>query len=250
MFRLIVNADDYGYSRGVNHGIVDAYRYGIVSSATMLTNMPGFEHGAELAKSNPGLGLGVHLNATLGTPQTVCPTLQDTEGRFRSVSAYREDLEIPIDPDELYREWRSQIDRFHEAGLKATHLDSHHHIHAHPSFLVVAQQLAIETGLPLRRPVFEGVDSTEALSGDTRLFSDCFFSDFHTTNVNEVFFSDLRERFLDAGLGEGETIEIMCHPAYLDSFLAENSSYARERIQELEVLVQVQLPNDLVLVSR
>ena len=66
--KLIINADDFGYSNGVNYGIIDAFKNGILTSTTCLTNMPGFNHAIQLAKENPNLGIGIHLTLTCGKP--------------------------------------------------------------------------------------------------------------------------------------------------------------------------------------
>ena len=66
--RLIINADDFGYSKGVNYGIIDAYKNGIVRSTTIMAGMPGFDHAVELAKENKELGVGVHLTLTSYKP--------------------------------------------------------------------------------------------------------------------------------------------------------------------------------------
>ena len=68
MAKIIVNADDFGYSEGVNHGIISAHKNGIVTSCTVMANMPGFEHGMELIKENPTLKCGVHMTLTCYKP--------------------------------------------------------------------------------------------------------------------------------------------------------------------------------------
>ena len=73
--RLIVNADDYGLSRGVNTGIIEAAETGVVTSASMMVNLPGFNDAAARAGSRPSLSLGLHLNLTTGKPLTLAPSL-------------------------------------------------------------------------------------------------------------------------------------------------------------------------------
>ena len=68
--KLIINADDFGYTRGNTEGILEGYRKGIVRSTTALCNMPWLEYGRDLAKDFPGLGIGVHLTLTLGRSLT------------------------------------------------------------------------------------------------------------------------------------------------------------------------------------
>ncbi len=68
MRRAIINADDFGLCRGVNEGIIKAHREGVLTSATLMANMPGFDHAVGLAKDNPGLGVGIHLNMVVAFP--------------------------------------------------------------------------------------------------------------------------------------------------------------------------------------
>ena len=73
--KLIVNADDYGMTKGVNLGIIEAHKNGIVTSTTLMVTMPEVEHGLALSKDYPNLGIGLHLNCTLGKPLTDCKSL-------------------------------------------------------------------------------------------------------------------------------------------------------------------------------
>ena len=96
MSLVIINADDFGYSQGINLGIIEAHKNGILSSTTMMANMPGFEHGVELAKNNPKLGIGVHLNLTCGKPLLDnVPSLTDYK-EFRNLSYYEKETEHSI----------------------------------------------------------------------------------------------------------------------------------------------------------
>ena len=132
---LIVNADDFGLTAGVSRGILEAHRHGIVTSTTLLVNReipPSLIE--ELAASD--LGVGVHLNLTLGSPVASAnrvPSLVDAEGRFirdaREASARAK-------VDEARIELGTQIDAFRTImGRFPTHLDSHHHVGRHSPIL-------------------------------------------------------------------------------------------------------------------
>src|SRR5438874_7595839 len=85
MRNLIVNADDLGWTEGVNRGIAEAHRNGIVTSTSLLANGVAFASGVELARSTPGLGVGVHLNLSDGeptAPRELVATLLNDEGEF------------------------------------------------------------------------------------------------------------------------------------------------------------------------
>jgi hopanoid biosynthesis associated protein HpnK len=152
MKKIIINADDFGLSAGVNEGIVRAHREGVLSSATLMANMPGFAEAVALAKENPELGVGVHLNLLRGLPLSdpakIAPLLgpdgrflispKKLLGRILSGKAGRVVLE---------REMRAQIEKVLRAGLKPSHLDSEKHMHAFPPVFRVAIDLAVEYGI-------------------------------------------------------------------------------------------------------
>ena len=112
MKKLIINADDFGYSRAVTYGILDSYKTGILTSTTMMMNTEATEHAAETAKENPELGVGVHLVLTFGKPLlNTHKTIVDEGGNFRKLSIY-ENGNFEIDLEEVYKEWRAQIEKF------------------------------------------------------------------------------------------------------------------------------------------
>jgi predicted glycoside hydrolase/deacetylase ChbG (UPF0249 family) len=142
---LIVNADDFGMCEGVNRGILEAHRDGIVTSTTVMANMPAAGPGLATARERaPELGLGLHVNLTYGRPVLPAervPTLVDSEGRFLDTAVgvgvpgrwTRRDLEAEI---------RAQLDRFAElAGRPPDHIDAH--------------QLVSTLSLPVRDVVLE-----------------------------------------------------------------------------------------------
>ncbi|NHM32906.1 chitin disaccharide deacetylase [Neobacillus terrae] len=235
MIKLIVNADDFGLCHGVNHGIIDSHLYGIVNSTTMMMNMPGTDHAISLAKNNPSLSVGIHLVLTAGKPllQDV-PSLVDEKGNFHS-QAYLNDY-IDISLEELEREWTAQIEKFLKSGLTPTHFDSHHHVHTLEKLLPVVQKLSNKYNLPAR------VDGEKALEG-VKPFTDISLSEFYGEGVHSDFFKSLAEKVED-----GKTVEVMTHPAYLDKILLGCSSYARPRLEELEILTTVKLPESVSLV--
>jgi len=147
--RLIVNADDFGACASVNRGVLEAHRHGIVTSATILANTPGFEEAAALARQAPELGVGVHLNLTWGravSPPARVPTLVRPDGTFAhapsalAVALLRRRIAL----QEVEREWRAQIARARDAGIAPTHLDAHKHVHLLPPLLRVGMSLARE----------------------------------------------------------------------------------------------------------
>jgi predicted glycoside hydrolase/deacetylase ChbG (UPF0249 family) len=235
LIKLIVNADDFGYSRGINYGIIDAHNNGIVNSATMMMNMPGVSHAVKLAKVNPNLQVGVHLVLTCGKPLlTDVPSLVNDNGSFKRISELKDQPMLSL--DELAREWSAQIEKFLETGLTPTHFDSHHHVHTIPEFLPVVQMLAKKYELSARR-------ISEAAVEDVPAFTDVFLHDFYGEGADRSYFENLATR-----VQAGQTVEVMCHPGYLDHEILSGSSYAKDRVKETELLTSIKLPSGMELV--
>src|SRR6266478_7944135 len=122
---LIVNADDFGLSPGINAGIIEGFEKGIVTSASIMVNAPAFEQAVKLAHAHEGLGIGVHLNVLRGKavlPPAEIPSLVDPAGRFlrTPISLVCGLLRKRVDLDHLSGEFLSQIKRALEAGLRLT----------------------------------------------------------------------------------------------------------------------------------
>ncbi|WP_173918360.1 chitin disaccharide deacetylase [Halobacillus sp. Marseille-Q1614] len=225
MKKLIINADDFGYSRGVNFGIIDAYQLGVLTSTTFMANMPGRDHAAELAKDYPGLGVGVHLVLTCGRPLLDSHrTIVDSKGDFRNLSFYKG--AFTVDYDEVYDEWKAQIEKFLSYGLKPTHLDSHHHINSFGQVPEVFMSLAEEYSLPVRNNMEPEI--TKELCDKQIKTTDSF------AYLIETALKD--NSALDELFAEAETVEVMAHPAYLDKKLLSTSSFTYPRVDEVEFL--------------
>ncbi|MGE3908475.1 MAG: carbohydrate deacetylase [Chloroflexota bacterium] len=146
--QLIVNADDFGISRGVNRGIVESHRNGIVTSASLMANLPSAEDALTRAAICPNLGLGLHLTLTAGAPlcppETV-PSLVDSNGVFLVLGKLLGRLSAGrVATDDLRRELGAQLEWALKRGMRPDHLDSHHHVHIHPRVSAVVIGLARE----------------------------------------------------------------------------------------------------------
>ncbi len=213
--KLVINGDDLGYTRANTAGIFQGYEEGILRSTTALTNSKYFEEAMkEAEEKHPGLGVGVHMTLTLGKPLTDCPSLTNPEtGEF--YPGRKTVWEKNPDYDEIYAEWKAQIERYIAVtGHMPTHLDSHHSVHdATEQAKEVSMRLAKEYGLQLRR------------YGDYK-----FVTGFYgPTATKENLIAILEEH-------KDEDIEIMCHPGWCDLELYRMSSYSTGRLQELAVL--------------
>ena len=254
---LVVNADDFGRSRGVSAGIVEAHLHGLVSTTTALMNLPGSGPDvAQAAREVPSLGLGVHLNLTLGrplSPPASVSTLISPAGTFwppEALAARRPDVDL----DQVKREWHAQVEAFLARGAALDHLDSHHHAAVFaPDWWKIALDLAAEFGCGVRPPAPVDVQddilfsrfpetarrfATSEAGGMISLrgiqTADRLVTRFYGPAVD---LSTLLSIIQDLPHG---TTELMCHPGRLDFALASESGYAREREAELAVLTSAQ----------
>ena len=241
MKHLILNADDFGYSYGVNYGIIESHLRGVLTSTTLMAGMPGFDHAVSLAKAHPSLGVGVHLTLTCGRPVlTDHKTLTEPNGDFHS-QAYYHNEEQPLDKDEVYREWKAQFEMVLAAGIEPTHLDSHHHVHTFRGLEDVFVRLAREYDLPVRNSRRDCTDNhVQGVPCPNYLvdFIEGSGAHFHTplTEYAPAIESNMHRILLEA-FKTLDCVEIMCHPAYLDTAVMLHSSFNLHRMCEVDLLI-------------
>ena len=142
---LIVNADDFGLSKGQNYGIIEACRNGIVTSTTALVNGQAIDHAVQLSRDEPSLAIGMHFVLTMGKPLTAMPGLTRDGVLGKWIWQLAEEDALPL--EEITQELVSQYLRFIELfGRKPTHLDSHHHVHMFPQIFPIVARFAAEAG--------------------------------------------------------------------------------------------------------
>jgi hopanoid biosynthesis associated protein HpnK len=166
---LILNADDFGLTRGVNEGIIRAHREGVLTSATLMATGPAFEDAVERAKATPTLGVGCHLVLTGGmaiAPQEKIPSLADSEGCLpKSLTNFVVRLSSGrIRTREIEIELRAQIEKIRSAGIEPTHCDTHKHTHVHPVVMKVLARVATEMNVRRVRHPAEGLGDSWASS--------------------------------------------------------------------------------------
>lgn len=155
--QLIINADDFGMSEGVVDSILSLASRGVVTSTTLMATAPAFDYAIKSLNRSGLIGrlsVGIHLDATTGKPileaETI-PSLIGSDGLF--IQRIERDSTRSIVPEELYREFKAQIERTITSGLRPTHLDNHHNwIYFDSRLFEVLVQLAGEYGLPIRFP--------------------------------------------------------------------------------------------------
>jgi predicted glycoside hydrolase/deacetylase ChbG (UPF0249 family) len=221
---LIVNADDFGLTGGVSRGILEARRAGIVTSTTVIVNRSIAPALIEELRAS-GLGVGLHLNLTLGRPVSSpgrVPSLVDADGSF-----LRDPREVAARAhvDEARIELGTQIDVFRRlVGRFPTHLDSHHHVGAMAPIL----DLVLDFAAAIKVPVRSQDDRVRTAARRRRLRTPDHFIGGAGA---EAYWTAERALHHLASLGAGVT-EAMTHPGYYDEDLAY-SRYGRQRDVEL-----------------
>jgi hopanoid biosynthesis associated protein HpnK len=173
MKKLIVNADDFGFTAGVNEGIARAFQKGIVTSASIMAAGPAFDDAVERARSNPHLSVGCHLmilGAAPVSPPRQVPSLIDSDGRMpRNISRLMAKLlGGSLQIGDIEREFRAQVDRVVAARIMPTHLDTHKHTHGHPSVMAALSRVARDFRIPSVRNPFESLHYPRSVGAAAR----------------------------------------------------------------------------------
>jgi chitin disaccharide deacetylase len=247
--RLIVNADDFGMTAGVNRGIIESHVDGVVSAATLMANGPRFDEAVALARSTPNLSIGCHVVLVDGKPVSP-PDTVDTllairsaqpDQFYSSLSAFAARAMLGgFDRDQLVAEVTAQIRKIQATGLHVTHLDSHKHAHVFPEILTAMLRAARICGVrAIRNPIvpnlpaklFKGKRELWKRYGQVRMLHTFSKQFLHRTKraglltpdgvigvieTGSVESSLLRQTL--ASLPDG-TWELVCHPGYNDADL-------------------------------
>ncbi len=275
MKNLIVNADDLGWTEGVNQGIADAFRNGVVTSASMLANGAAFEGGLEVARCAPGLGLGVHLNLSDGAPiadREAVTSLLNDRGEFAGgpESLFLKQVRRGLVLNEVEIEWDAQIQRVRDAGIEPTHLDGHKHVHMLPGLFEIALGLAKQHSIGAIRIALEESSLRTALASGEEQRSGVVMKQGVQARGLKLLARDVRGQAERAGIATagyfcgiaqtGEltlegvkkflmslpegTTELMCHPGYADAALRKTATRLQDsRQKELEILTDTRIRN-------
>jgi predicted glycoside hydrolase/deacetylase ChbG (UPF0249 family) len=271
--RLIVNADDFGMTAGINRGIAEAQQHGIVTSATLMANSRAFEEAAAMARSLAGNGshfsVGCHVVLLDGEPllpaERVGSLLQPganngSHFRFKLSDFVLASFRGKLRPDEIEAEAGAQMERLQAAGVEPSHFDTHKHAHMFPAVLRPLLRAARARNVPAVRNPFGQVWPLPL--GDV-LRCHQLWKRFAQLNTLRSFAAKFREEVKAHGLRTTDgslavlvtgildlklfskivdnipegTWEFVCHPGYNDAELATVRTRLRKsRTQELELL--------------
>jgi chitin disaccharide deacetylase len=246
--KLVVNADDFGFTRDVNQGIVEAHRNGILTATTIMSDGAAFDDAVRLARENPTLDIGVHL-VLVGQPPYPM-----TVARLMSA--------LMLGRIRIYDELSAQVRRVLDAGLKPSHLDTHKHTHLLPPVLDAVARISEEFKIRWVRRPFDFPLQPGGVSWEKRAVSQAFgvvrgrfervlarhgcrstdhFAGFQITGKFGA--SDVAE--LIRLLPQGST-EFMCHPGVCTEELrAARTRLKESREQELRALTASQVRDAL-----
>jgi chitin disaccharide deacetylase len=225
---LIVNADDFNLSGGVCRGIIEAIDAGVITSTTVLVTEAQREELARLKKYTQ-VSIGVHINLTCGLPVSAPTKIKPLCGRNGKLLKRSREFWDRCDPGSIETEIRAQIERFTKwCGRRPSHLDSHHHVHAHPRIFRVMKKVARGCALALRKKNLDRASCRSSAIKQTE-FALYRFDPQMPWNIQSLH--DVLCR-----LRPGIT-ELIVHPGRCDSVLKEKSSFNVGRECELEALL-------------
>jgi hopanoid biosynthesis associated protein HpnK len=271
---LIVNADDLGWTAGVNRGVAETHRNGIVTSASLLANGAAFVEAVDLARKTRGLGVGVHLNLSDGPPvatREAVPSLVNDSGEFEGGpdGLLLKIATRALSMREVETEWEAQISTVRAAGIEPTHLDGHKHVHMLPGLFDIALRLAKRHGIGAIRVSHEASNLRAALSTGALRAAVVLKQGVQARGL-KLLARDAREQANRAGVSTADyfcgiaqtgeltkegvarllrslpegTTELMCHPGYADEALRKTATRLQgSREKEVEILTDTAIRN-------
>ncbi|HEU6447697.1 MAG TPA: hopanoid biosynthesis-associated protein HpnK [Verrucomicrobiae bacterium] len=201
--RLIVNADDFGLSQSVNEAVVRAHRDGILTTASLMVNEPGFEEAVKRAKENPRLGVGLHLTLLHGhsaLPPEQVPGLVDSRGEFSDSPVgvgvnyfFKRSLR-----GQLRAEIHAQFEKFHSSGLPLDHVNGHLHLHLHPVIFRILAEDSEKLGISRMRL------TRDCLARSRKMSSGHLFYKISHAAIFEMLSKRARKRFAEKKIRHAE----------------------------------------------
>lgn len=235
--KLIINGDDFGITHACNIAIIDCFRYGLMKSASMMTNMPYAQEASRLWKEEPRLSVGIHFCLSAGRPITDGKTLIKEDGTFDK-TIFRDPMKA--DPGEIEKELQAQFDRFVElTGRYPDHINSHHGIEAISTGSRMLQEYSRKYQLPIRQFLNKDALDEEHYQVDFEIptlkmmVRDGGKSPFRPEDVIRCFSQEELE--------SNKIFELAGHPGYVDYDLLQLSSLTVGRIYDAHTFCCTQL---------
>ncbi|MBI4214907.1 ChbG/HpnK family deacetylase [archaeon] len=250
MRRLIICADDFGMTAGVNQAILATWKAGVTTDASLLVNAMAFDDAVRIAKANPGIEVGLHVNLTSYRPvlpHSKVKTLCTKQGAFVRPDLAHWDFSNfdRASEREIEAEVRAQYNLFvKKLGRKPSHLDSHKCEHGDPKVLEIVKKLALENSLPVRTPIWHWQQNytaeAELRRAGVRTPDALVPVDFiEGLNVDLKNFAAF-----DKALVDGVT-ELIVMPGFVDEELLRSTSFAWQRARTFAILMNPDFKNKI-----
>ena len=233
--RLIVNGDDFGITHGCNLALIDCFKKGIMTSTSMMTNMPYAQEAARLWKENPDLSVGLHFCLTVGKPLTKEYSFIKKDGTFdKAILCQQKGIHL----DEIRNELQVQYDRFVELnGCKPDHFNSHHGIEQIPGCGEILEEFSHRYDIPLRA----FLNREDWAEYDTS-FEGCPIRLIRNSAAKgPIAPEDLIALFEMEDLESDRAYELAAHPGYVDYDLLQLSSLTNGRAYDAHNFMSEQL---------
>jgi len=266
--RLIINADDFGLSRGITDGILLTHEKGILTSTSLMVNQPATEYAISRAQDAAELGVGIHLNLTQGTPvlpKEQIPTLVNQAGEFYSCGMLAKKLlRLQVSTQEIEAEFRAQIRLMKSYGLMPTHADSHHRIHMYPSAARAFHNAIVSEGIRRARaprkqywpangrwggPHIGPLYRRLAAKSYLEFLQSVIFRDLQLPDAGVTFHPSYSGNLSALPTAWESTLqhlptgsyEMWCHPGFLENGFSGTDSIAEQREVEIGILTNKNL---------
>jgi len=265
--KLIINADGFGFTPGVNKGIKEAVGKGVVSSISCVVNFPYIEEVNKIAKNYPHVSIGIHFNLSVGKPvsrKEEVPSLVTSKGEFYSDKFVKRLITGKIKFNEMMRELEAQANLLEHLVPKISHFDGHQNKHLYPMFLIAAIKVAkkhhIKRTRCYRRSLFvkdmryrRSLLLRYYLRNPERVLSHLYgrtitdlvniFTGIKTADrlITPAYVDDSKKYYEETWINIIKTLpvgisEIYCHPGYPDDVLKRYAKYVDERKLEVEII--------------
>lgn len=221
--KLIINADDFGLSKSITDGIIEALKCGYITSTSLMVNMPFAKYAIDEAIKNNINCIGLHVNLTAGKPVLKNSNLVDGNGIFLYNKLQKENTKLTY--EDVYNEIMAQLElvrKYSNGKIKVDHLDTHHYMFCNE----IIKEVVIDIAKKLDIPVRNETNITQNVKKPDEIYTD-----FTMINVNVEKLKEMCKNYSSKDI----VLELVTHCGYVDEYTKSITSYI-DRENELKVL--------------